>query len=237
MIKIEKSGIITISMVRDEDDILDLWLKQTSQWSELMVIIDHVSSPKIAHKLVNWCENNNGIYLRYESPKYRQSYAVNSVLKNLLNYLPDSAIVVPLDADEFLSQRTIKNLHTVLKENPDINVRIPWRNAYPKTYKSIVDNINRSTPLKIAIQLSSSFKVSSTVGHIRRRNLRFSQGGHFLIRPNGYFADSESSDELEILHMPLRSLEQYNNKITKGINAYDAKNKLGIFQRRLGLHW
>jgi hypothetical protein len=158
-------------------------------------------------------------------------------LKNLLNYLPDSAIVVPLDADEFLSQRTIKNLHTVLKENPDINVRIPWRNAYPKTYKSIVDNINRSTPLKIAIQLSSSFKVSSTVGHIRRRNLRFSQGGHFLIRPNGYFADSESSDELEILHMPLRSLEQYNNKITKGINAYDAKNKLGIFQRRLGLHW
>jgi hypothetical protein len=223
-------------MIRNESDIIDLWLEATSKWSDLMVIVDHQSEERNAMKLREWCLRNKAIYLQYRSPKYSQAAVVNSVLKILLKRIPDHVIVVPLDADEFINSRVTSIIRETFSKDPGINLNLYWRNAYPDPIASPA-SITPETQLCVSKRLSTTFKVCTTIKNLKQNGYLFSQGGHYLIRRTGSFADSLRAQNAEILHVPLRSLEQYENKICTGTKAYKAKNKFKLLERKLGLHW
>ena len=225
-------------MVRNEDDIIDLWLEETKKWSDFMVIIDHLSDQQIATKLRDWCAVNSAIYLRYESNKYSQAALVNSVLKTIANKIPKHVVVIPIDSDEFISAKRIALILATLSKSPRTILKMYWRNAYPNS-KSIKTEevLSVDSNMHLCSQVSSTFKVCTTIGNIKEEGLRYSQGGHYLINPMGSFAESHSVSNVEMLHIPIRSEAQYENKISNGTRAYRAKNRFNIFERKLGLHW
>jgi len=232
----QQNGILTITMIRDESDILDLWLEETSKWSDLMIIIDHLSSISTSEFLRNWSSRNNAIYARRESPKFLQAKYINSITEAAVQKLPKTAIIFPLDADEFLSALSIKNIKTEFNNGQNKPIKIFWRNSFPEYFRQNQNKINSSNKIYISKEKSKTHKVLATVQIIKNKKLRFTDGSHYLTDKLGAYAVTSPLPTVEILHLPLRNLEQYNKKIQNGIMANNAKKRFTIFQRKLSLH-
>ncbi|MGN6846947.1 glycosyltransferase family 2 protein, partial [Neisseria sp. P0021.S005] len=94
--------LISISMVRNENDVIESFVRHNLELMDEMHIIDHGSSDGTREILIQLKEEGLPVFIyQYQALKYNQEQLVNLLMKQLV--AKDEAIdfVFPLDADEF----------------------------------------------------------------------------------------------------------------------------------------
>lgn len=234
VMNISTSRLVVCAMVRDEDDILQAWLDHLASHSAQLFVVDHKSNVNSSEKLRKYVESHGGIYARLNIDGYYQQETMSFLLKLAVKHLPDEAILLPLDADEFVSRKTASALTKALMQDAFSCSALRWRNAYPLDLEQkTTDLLHNSMTLRVADKVAPIWKSATTVAMARRWRLRWAQGNHLAYRFTGSWVNPRFNDEIEILHVPIRSPQQLKRKLDKGIAEYEARNK----NDGNGFHW
>lgn len=225
--------LAAVSMIRNECDILELFIRINSRIFDAIYIIDHLSSdgtPLIISELkkagfpVGYCHLN--------SSEFNQGEIVTGLVRqlaelNLYDY------IMPLDADEFLLVDSKSALEKVLKDSLAGNEfgLIPW-----KTFCPIADHYYHvESPLYDLFRARTEepeqyYKV--IIGNAYAKNCKVSLGSHS--------ASNEATNcqpltlPLTLAHVPIRSVNQMINKVILGSHAFRHTSKRVPGQ---GFHW
>lgn len=207
--------IVSISMIRNESDILETFVRYHLQFIDQMIIINHRSVDSSAHILQ--CLQKEGLpieVLEENCIDYQQSRLMTQLLKKAVHHYK-ADWVLPLDADEFLVASGKENVREVLGNLPQNHVtKILWRNYAPlpdddinelNVLKRIQNYINyeKTKLYKILIPRSLGVKKRGVVGAGNHSYLK-----KRLIPKKMKQYSSIFTDKLALAHFPVRSAEQ-----------------------------
>ncbi|HUL01094.1 MAG TPA: glycosyltransferase family 2 protein [Nitrospirota bacterium] len=213
--------LVVISTIRNEDDILEIFVRYHLQIVDRMIIINHRSSDSSAHILQSLKKEGLPIELAEEtSLELQQGPFLTRIMKKAVKDY-DADWVIPLDADEFIAVSGEGRIHEVMEKLPsDKVVKVPWRTYVPLPS----DNFQEPNILK-------------RIQHFRRKenqNLRkimiprslamkkyglIAAGNHGVVRES--FRKQKElpyvpMDQLVLAHFPVRSSQQIMAKAFVG---------------------
>lgn len=224
----------SISMVKNEEDIIESFVRYNSSFLDGMVVVDNSSSDDTFFILQQLQNEGLPLYLsKYNETNFLQEQKMNQMLYNTIHqFNPD--IIIPLDCDEFLVANNEKNPREIL-ENLDLNkvYLIRWRTYIP----CVEDNKeHRFIPCKMqqaraeCYETFSKVLLSSVV--TLQSSLTLQSGQHDVSSSNKI--ERIHLDELRIAHFPIRSINQLKSKLLVGW-----VNTLARYNRKEGesVHW
>lgn len=228
-----KNDLAVLSMIRDENDVIDAWLENLKELDAQLFVVDHKSRLSTKKKLENFVRQQGGIYLNMSLDGYFQLEAMNYLLELACANLDDQTLILPLDADEFVGPRTVESARRLIsKEKPCIALR--WRNSYPVIATSSDSSISlHESVIRASESISPVWKSATFVEYARDRHLRWAQGNHLMHTRLGGWISPQFSDDSEILHIPIRSEAQLITKLETGIQEYIYRAK----RDGNGFHW
>ncbi len=224
--------LAAVSMIKNESDILELFVRVNSRVFDAIFIVDHSSNDSSA--AIAAAMRRCGFDVRYalwSDPAYQQSRAITWAV-NAVARTGDFDYIVPLDADEFLSSEGSDVRDIIAREVPlNGHGRMPWRTYCPLTG----DFHGLAAPLFDDFRLRSSepkqfYKV--ILGRDFARGCSVAMGSHRA--SNG--PDSQPPVELPLVlqHAPVRSPEQIIKKALMGNYAFALKADR---KPNEGYHW
>ncbi len=210
--------IFSITMVKNEMDIIESFIKYNLNIFDGMIILDNGSTDKTLKILKNL--KNDGlplIILEDKDREYDQAVKMNQLLLMAINeYNVD--IVVPLDADEFIVSSHNGNPRKILEKiEPSSYYRVKWKTYVPNFIRD-----DKFIPAKITFtrdeSLEKYYKVIIPKELVKTYDVRLSTGNHDLIYDPKYqnVIKPVTNEELRIAHFPIRSIEQTASKIMVG---------------------
>jgi hypothetical protein len=228
----KKIGIIT--MVKNESDVIELFLKINLRSVDKIFVIDHRSEDgtfEIAKEMQK-------IYPQIElffnvNKEFNQSQVITEAVRriasqNIFDYL------IPLDADEFICETYPIDFREILSSSVGDKeaVLIPWETYCPTS----LDYFNSDSPLYNCFKKRSSepnqfYKV--ILGNEFAKECVVSEGNHTAFsekyqQPNKVFLN------IKLKHVPVRSSEQLVRKALMG--SYALALKVGRKSDE-GYHW
>jgi hypothetical protein len=214
--------IIGVSMVKDEDDVIDFTIRNLieNQGIDHLIIADNLSTDGTTEILKS--HKDFVTYLLDDEVGYFQSEKMTRLAKLAFTEF-GADIVVPFDADEFWTGKNIP-LANILKECPDDIIHIHLYNYFTSKldknifnpFERIVNRDINNAPLnKVAIRKMNEFT-------IHQGNHSASGSGSVGIAYN-----------CMIGHFPWRSFSQFRNKVENGYRAYTASG----LPEDMGTHW
>ncbi len=220
-------------MVKNECDIIELFLKINFRVAENIFIIDHKSNDGTTQLIQEFQRNNSNLHLiEWPENEFRQAAAISYVAQhvaklNIVDY------IIPLDADEFISSpnhlSVVENLNNSIS-NTDFGL-IPWHTFCPISD----DYFNVKAPLYELFRKRKNdpkpyFKV--VIGNEFARDCLVAEGNHFAFHEK--FKSPPIHLNLSIQHVPIRSTTQIIQKSLFGSYALAQKpNRLS----NEGFHW
>lgn len=212
-----KKKIFSISMVKNEEDIIESFVRYNLHIFDGMIILDNGSTDDTVKILKMLKSEGLQVFLFEDSDK--EFDQVNKMNKLLLKSVDEfkSDIVVPLDADEFLISSKNGNPRKFLEKiGPDTFYEVKWRTYVPDFGKN---NAKKFVPSKITLSRDDSleefFKVIVPKELVKNYAVRLTKGNHGL----EYDSNCEKiikhvDSDMRIAHFPIRSKEQLVSKIT-----------------------
>ena len=222
---------IAILMTKNEADILTLWVSHHIDFFDLLVVMDDSSIDGSRQFLLeNDFKNKILLFSRNDDYGYIQR-EITTWLARYISLNAPNAIIFPLDTDEFLSEALIKG-EVQLKPKDDF-WWYRWKIAIP------VDNSDHEyTQEDFFLAESRDFSMPKIV--IRSKlildGFEIAQGNHNLEIPGA----KNSSHSLvavqipELIHIPVRSEDQFQFKLTQGAGTLNATPTLASNE---GFHW
>jgi glycosyltransferase involved in cell wall biosynthesis len=139
----KKIGIVT--MVKNESDVIELFLKINLRSVDKIFLIDHCSQDGTLDIAKEIQKMHSQIELfSYDNKEFNQSQVVTAAVRsiasqNILDY------IIPLDADEFICQSYPIDFREILQSNVGNNeaALIPWETYCPIS----IDYFNSDSPL------------------------------------------------------------------------------------------
>ena len=236
MIEIRKR-IFSITMVKNEEDIIESFVRYNINIFDGMIILDNGSSDNTL-KILNLLKDEGLSIFIFEdkNTKYDQFNKLNELLLKAVNeYKAD--LVVPLDADEFITSTKKGNPRKILeKMGPNLFAKVKWKTYVPDFKK---DYENKFIPKQITLAredtLEEYYKVIVPKELVTDYKARVTTGCHNLVYDHKYENEIKCIyPKLRISHFPLRSKEQTFSKIVVGwINTLQRENRGG----EEGYHW
>jgi hypothetical protein len=228
-----------VTMVRNEADVIEAFVRHNLTVLDGLVIVDHGSidgTPGILAKL-----QAEGLPLRVErdaDPVYRQSEVMTALTREAL--ARDGAdFVFALDADEFLKVGSRESLERVLAEvPPGMHAVMHWLTYVPGAFD---DDGGVFGPghlwWRLKAERQSLLKVIASRALLERRYDVVAMGNHSILNPAG--PNSQPHARLHrgvaaLAHCPVRSRTQLEGKIIVGHLAHLAAQP---DDRRLARHW
>jgi hypothetical protein len=220
--------IIALSMIKNEEDILEQFIRHTLSYCDGLYIYDHFSIDG-SRKIIDSCSKEglkvfliNNIVDQYINPTvaHIQGDVMNTMLRAVYsNY--GSAVYLPLDADEFIIHEgnciAFKNEMNSLQYN--CWFKVPWRTLIASTQSEInvkdsISNFNYAEKKSLIGQSHSKciFKINN---QIKIEKLLISYGNHEVIDSENKLLPFEVSG-MYYLHVPIRSKSQLAKKIIMG---------------------
>lgn len=210
--------IAVISMVKNESDIIESFIRYYAAFADCIIIADHNSDDgtwEIMEKLK--AEYPFLITSRVEQMGYIQSEIMTNLMESVANdYRADW--ILPMDADEFLLSEGQDDVRIVLGNCSDNVLLLPWiDHEVPEACydrKQCILNL----PCRRAIKTRDMNKVIVRGDYIRNGAWRLKQGNHGLeaVTPNCDEPSYSACDDLVVAHFPFRSKEQYISKNVLG---------------------
>lgn len=224
-------------MLRNESDIVALWLAHARSVFDRVYVVDHASSDGTFEYLSAVAAADDGVRLcRFNEPGYYQEEITNAVATIAALECP-RAWLIPIDADEFVSLQDDRRLDTVLRElTSEHVVELWWRNMVPLCLTADVE-ITGTRPLLVANGLGRYSKKGMHASALTSLGYRFVQGNHQIITADQREVVRERVRGVgELRHLPVRSLAHFALKCVQGVLAYDS---LPLARRKVdqGFHW
>jgi hypothetical protein len=231
-----KPVTVALALVKNESDIIALWLSHVCELFDLVYIVDHQSTDGTREFLVDVAKSETKIHLySFNHPGYFQAEITNYLAQLVVQTYPNSWLF-PLDADEFLNVSGREEFLSLLdKQNLEQILLLRWQNCVPLYLHS--DQLMQ--PGFSYISPSQSFiynKVAVSSSTLLSKNLRFIQGNHGIESKSGNAYDENHSHFLNLYHFPIRSVEHFALKCVQGFIAY---SQLPLDRKRVGqgAHW
>lgn len=227
----KKIGIV--SMVKNESDIIELFLKINLRSADRIYLIDHCSDDGTLEIAKEMQRAYPQIELfSYPNKEFNQSQVITSAVrsiasKNILDF------IIPLDGDEFLCDNNSVNFKEMVSDSlPDNQAGIiPWETYCPIS----LDYFSSRSPLYSCFKRRSKepnqfYKV--VLGNEYAKECVVTEGNHSVL-------SSKYSSEIKVLdfklkHVPVRSSQQIVRKALMG--SYSLALKHGR-QLGEGYHW
>ncbi len=230
------SRAVCISMVRNEQDIIEPFLRHNQKYFDAMVVLDNTSVDKTRDIALSCArELGNIVVTDLPDQKYAQSQFMTEALWSVQSaFFAD--FVCFLDADEFIS---LPDREAFLKSVENIPSRscvsLPWR-----TYQLNPEEAEESESLDLKhfdwrrkVENPQYFKVFPRLGGAIFQDLEMADGNHSARQNSGGHWSAHQVPELHLNHFPVRSSEQLLTKSAIGskmIKALNDSSELLAFQ-------
>lgn len=209
--------IITFSVVRNESDILEAFVRHHAAFVHRMVIVDHRSQDNSREILEALRAEGLPLDVRSISDfSYDQAKIYSDIVREVVQRdAPDW--MLPLDADEFLIAPGAQNVQDALGQEGDTGTLIiPWRGYIPlpsddereqHVLRRITHRRTREDPQWWKIALPRS---------VLHEAQRLIVGTHYIHYTSGEALPTKRSRTLALAHFPIRSATQITCKAIAG---------------------
>ena len=229
--------IVSVTMVKNESDIIESFVRYTLNIVDEMIILDNGSTDETLNILYELKNEKLPIFIIEDDTKYyEQDIQMNKLsLKAVLGH--DADIICPVDADEFIISTDGQNPRKIIEKiKPNSYFLIKWRTYIPSKEYDSLEFIPSLITKQVNEEFESYYKVIFHKTLLIDYDAKLSMGNHNLI----YSKQHESKikkifcDKLKIAHYPLRSKEQTMSKVLVGWpNMLSRKN----VRKTQGVHW
>lgn len=210
--------IFSISMVKNEMDIIESFVRYHVNIFDGMIILDNGSTDNTL-KILSFLKNEGlPIYIfEDDNREYNQAIKMNYLLLKAINEFK-ADIIVPLDADEFLTSSNSGNPRKMLEEmKPSTFYMVKWKTYIPDFDKN---KNEKFIPAKITFarenKLDKHYKVIIPQELVKNYDAKLIKGNHDIIYDKKYkeLIKKFFITELNLAHFPVRSKEQFISKIS-----------------------
>lgn len=219
---ISKTRVAAVTIVKNESDILELFIKHNSDLIDQFYIIDHFSSDGTAEIIDKMKDAGfNVCRLAAKNRVFYQSKETTDVV-NALGRGAEFDYIIPLDADEFLPPLEKRDFHHILRSHisPQQAGKMQWI-----TYCPISDDyFERKFPLNSGF-VTRSYEPQEynkvVIGADLAKNCVLTEGNHGVrvLKRRVLLEDTG----IALQHVPIRSAEQLIQKILVGTYTRMAK--------------
>jgi SAM-dependent methyltransferase len=218
-------------MFRNEQDLIEPFLRHASALFDLVVLMDNRStdaSRRIANATAK--ELGNIIVTDLPDPGYNQSETMSQALRYIQSVV-FADFVFFMDVDEFFNVQSAETMFDALDCLPaNSTALVPWTTyvADPEKPEAVVpDPLERMT-LRRKIEEPQYYKAILRLAGGCDPTLIVSQGNHHITRANGKPLESRVVPSLELCHFPVRSAQQLISKGVIGWEANKARKNLDV---------
>lgn len=220
-------------MVRNEFDIIELFVKHLVREVDEIHIIDHLSDDGTFEFLTD-CHVSGLVHLyRYESPSYDQSELMTHMAQRLMQS-EDIDWIILLDGDEFIPDSSHQDNESVAaileRHHEEPAVSFKWVNLIPEEMND--KPIESSTRFDISKVVSRYNTVALNTAILRGSDFIVEQGNHSVLE-HPYAIRRTLPVAGHVFHVPIRSLSQLLVKLGTGLRSYEARN----IPNNDGKHW
>jgi len=207
--------ICSISRIKNEEDIIETFIRYHLNFIDKMIIIEDYSSDETYNILQSLKEENLPIYIyRNSKTQTKQESVINRAYNIAVNDF-NADLVVTLDCDEFLVKEDQGNPRDVLEKLDDKTVyyKVLWRTYLPNLNKKefSLENLEYIRDPK----MDDMYKVIIPTNLKNFYDIKIRKGSH-SINDNGNFIPFETLDDLRLVHVPVRSKSQFLSKMIIG---------------------
>lgn len=224
--------IFSISMVKNEVDIIETFIRYHVSIFDGMVILDNGSTDGTVDVISKLINEGLPVYLSFDyNPAYNQSEITTTLFyKTVDEFYPD--FILPLDVDEFITSPNHTNLRYFLdnKLSEDGLSFLSWISYVP----SESDNQSEENFLKRIghRRNEQGVRVEKVVIPVVvgvKNKIKIKQGNHDLEVIDGVVFEKKHINDIGLAHYPIRSLEQAKSKYLVGWLANLARPKQVLF--------
>jgi SAM-dependent methyltransferase len=231
--------IIGLSMVKNEQDIIEPFIRHNARFLDAMVLIDNGSVDDTRRIIVD-CAREIGTVIVSDSKIF--AYTQAAQMTRLLQYCQTAFFadfIVFLDADEFISAPDAAGFRAALAAIPPHGAGLmPWRTHIlsPLQAANQSEDPPRTMRWRRVIETPLFRKAVLRLDGRYRDDLLLWQGNHHIATNTGDTLPAVDLDNLPLLHFPVRSRAQLCAKAVAGWMAYLAKDS-GARRGHEGAHW
>lgn len=205
---------VLVSVVRNEEDIVEMFVRYHLQIFDHISIISHQSKDDTNKILKCLQEEGLSLDVDYCTDFYHnQGEVVTAKAKEVRNkYKPQ--VIMALDADEFVVGNIKKAAHEIKESGTTLG--LCWHN-YIVTEK---DDLHEINPLKRIVHRNVFVNKEQTKqlvpGILFDYDTKYWEGCHHLHKLDGSYVKFVLSQELKLAHFPIRSAKQFVKKALVG---------------------
>lgn len=200
--------IYSISRIKNEEDIIESFIRYHLNFIDGMIIIEDYSNDETYEILQKLKDENLPVYIyRNSKTPIPQQEVINNAYNIALNEF-NADIVVPLDGDEFLVCKDGGNPRNVLEKLPqDKYYRVFWRTYLP-SLKDKSFSLNKLKSIRDPV-LDDRSKIIVPSKLNQEYEVVITPGSHSVADNDIPF---EELDDLRIAHIPIRNKQQCISK-------------------------
>jgi hypothetical protein len=231
--------LIGVTMVRNEADVIEAFVRHNLGVLDALVIVDHGSVDGTSEVLAKLQAEGLPLQVRPEpDPAYRQSATMTLLAREALAQA-GADFVFALDADEFLKLESRASLERALAEVPaDAHAVMHWLTYVPDAFDSDPGAFGPGHLWwRLKTERHGLFKVVVGRGLLERPGDAVVMGNHAVQNPGEQRVRPHARlrpDVVALAHCPVRSQSQFEGKVIVGNLARLAAQPE---DRRLGRHW
>lgn len=220
---------VCISMVKNEQDVIEPFLRHNHRFFDLMIVLDNNSSD-LTRPILRDCARELGNVVLVDLPDF--AYRQSEIMTNAMHHVQGACFadfVAFLDADEFIDAPDRETFLSCLSTIPVGECALlPWHTFLPDpTATGTADPMDAMT-LKRRLETPQYFKAIMRFGGAIDQAVIVVQGNHEFKRkvsPNKFKnVVPHPMTDLALMHFPLRSLDQMCAKGVIGWKANLARN-------------
>lgn len=241
--------IVVVSMMRNEGDIVEAFVRHHVQFADHLMVLDHASTDGTAKVLQALVDEGLPLSVRRDdSLTFQQGPRTTALAREA--FIDHSAdFVFPIDADEMLRVASREALESALRAVPSgYSGQVAWQNYVVTEHDdpSVVNPVARMR-YRAASEPVPERKVVLTRQILADERWQVAAGNHSLVMETAQGIRTTPMHALTgvtLAHYPLRSQEQLHQKIILGWLATRLQDPAGIVsaQRQAGnnefsWHW
>ncbi|HED38180.1 MAG TPA: glycosyltransferase family 2 protein, partial [Ignavibacteria bacterium] len=224
--------IFSITMIKNEVDIIETFVRYHLSFLDSMVILDNGSTDGTIEILLKLIDEGLPIHLTFnDNPAYNQSELTTKLFyKTLKKFNP--AYIIPLDADEFITTNSNKSIREIIQKDIKDNAinYISWV-TYVPTEKDDQSEKNILKRLRYRRQEQHNYdeKIIIPTSIAKKNKIKIKQGNHDLYKVKNVTFKKNTLSSLDLAHFPIRSIKQMKSKYLIGWLANLARPKQVLF--------